>query len=99
LILDNLELLSKKEKVIWVRMPVIPGVNDDVTNLELTAKFMNKNKLNYLFLLPYHNIAIDKYERLGKKYKDSEIKTPSDKYMNQIKKHFENYGINTKIGG
>ncbi len=34
LILENLRLLSATGTEIWVRVPLIPGVNDDVANLE-----------------------------------------------------------------
>lgn len=36
-ILENLQKLTAIHRTVWIRIPVIPGVNDDDANLEATA--------------------------------------------------------------
>ncbi len=50
---------------IWIRVPLIPGVNDDAANLEATARFVRSLPgVHRLHLLPYHVHGIDKRDRL-----------------------------------
>lgn len=99
LILDNLMKLAKEGKKIWVRIPIIPGINDDDINIEKTCKFISSLNLKDVFLLPYHNIAIDKYKRLDMKYKISDIENPDNEVMETMAQKFRGYGLNVKIGG
>ena len=39
-ILENLQALAGVHPAIWIRVPVIPGVNDDEANIEATAAFV-----------------------------------------------------------
>ena len=72
-ILDNLtrlcrELPRRGGRVI-VRMPLIPGYNDDDEAVAAGARFVagleNAPELN---LLPYHNLGESKYEMIGEDY-------------------------------
>ena len=66
LILENLCALSASGAEIWVRVPVIPGVNDDDANLEATGAFLaSLPRPHPVYLLPYHDMAIGKRVRLG----------------------------------
>lgn len=68
LILANLKKLSREfpDCDIWIRMPVIPDVNDaeeDIRNLgELAASLPSCSQVH---LLPYHNLGDGKREQLG----------------------------------
>lgn len=54
---------------ILVRIPLIPGVNDNEQNLHETAKFCEKlKKIKAIEILPYHRLGIGTYEQLGKTY-------------------------------
>lgn len=74
LILKNIaEVLSSGAEVL-VRMPLIPGVNDDQQNLEAVGTFLEKQRSNVqLELLPYHRMGEDKYKRLDRSYEMDEI--------------------------
>ena len=57
LILSNLRLLVSRGKEIMIRIPVIPGVNDDKLHLENLRAFLTENmggSLRKVSLLPYH---------------------------------------------
>ena len=65
-ILDNLQRLDKAGAEILVRIPVIPGMNDDDENMEATAAFLTgTTSIRRVELLPYHKMADHKYAGLG----------------------------------
>jgi len=69
LILENLQKLSARKANILVRIPLIPGINDDDENIHSSATFLKR--LPYLAgveLMPYHEIGLAKYQALGMKY-------------------------------
>lgn len=65
-----LEVCQQKKKKLWIRQVIIPGFNDteeDILKLkEYISKIKNVKKVE---LLPYHDMAKDKYKKLGMKYK------------------------------
>ncbi len=66
-ILANLKRLSGSGSEVLIRIPLIPGINDDEQNLRQTAEFMAGLDTQPLVeLLPYHNIAAGKYSGLGR---------------------------------
>ncbi|SMC89647.1 trans-4-hydroxy-L-proline dehydratase activase [Sporomusa malonica] len=99
LILENLKKLASKGSKIWIRIPVIPGINDDAENIEKTGEFLSSLHLKDVFLLPYHNIAIDKYTRLGKMYQLADLQPLSHKQMNELSQKLKEFGLNVQIGG
>jgi pyruvate formate lyase activating enzyme len=65
-ILENLQRIDKAGAGLLVRIPVIPGINDDDENMEATAAFLTeKTSVRQVELLPYHNMADHKYAGLG----------------------------------
>ncbi len=99
IILENLKKMVLKNNEIWIRIPIIPSVNDDEENILRTGQFISSLGLKNVFILPYHNTAMDKYKRLNRKYKASNIQVPSNKHMNDIAKRLEQFGLKIKIGG
>jgi pyruvate formate lyase activating enzyme len=68
-ILAFAKLLSDKNIDIWIRHVVVPGYTDDDKYLEELGYFIGGLKsLKALDVLPYHNMAIPKYENLGIDY-------------------------------
>ena len=99
-ILENLQRLSKHEHNIILRVPIIPGINSDAENIHAIGTFAAAlPSLNRVELLPYHRAAINKYERLHRTYKFSELLPPSEEEMTEIKQILEEYGLKVKIGG
>lgn len=68
LILENLSKLLKINFPVWVRIPVIAGVNDTEEEIKKIKAFLNENgKCEKTELLPYHTMGEHKWEALGKK--------------------------------
>ena len=99
-ILENLTMLAKTGQEVWVRLPLIPGVNDDEQNISATAAFLASLEKQYpLHLLPYHRVGSDKYRRLGKPYPMKGLGPPSEEQTAIIAEHMRSYGLEVRIGG
>ena len=69
LILENLQKLSETGAAVEVRIPVIPGLNDDEENIQQTADFLKSIKtLKIVRPLPYHALSMSKYTSIGKNH-------------------------------
>ena len=70
IILNNLQYLCRSDRRFIIRIPVIPGVNDNPENFAGVARLIKDAKgLERLELLPYHQTAGAKYAMLGKEYR------------------------------
>lgn len=100
-ILENLKVLAQSGATINIRIPLISGVNDDDENIMQTAQFISEleGKPVLINLLPFHNIAEKKYEKLGQAYDKGIMDEPSIERQNQILELFQSYGLNAIIGG
>jgi len=100
LILENLQALAQRGHNIIVRVPVIPGVNDDDESIRQIGAFAARlSRLDRIDILPYHHIGIDKYVRLNKDYKLTEARPPSDERMAEIARILNEFGLLVKTGG
>ena len=99
-ILDNLLALSERGHDIIIRVPVIPGVNDGQEELRQIGAFAARlPHLRRLDLLPYHHIAVEKYERLERAYAFSEARPPSEAQLVEIAALLRTFDLEGKIGG
>lgn len=100
LILSNLQALSALGHRIIVRVPIIPGINDDPENIGMTAAFCaSLPGLERVDLLPYHPSAQGKYERLALPYRLPGTLTPAPTQLEQIASIFDHCRLTVGIGG
>ncbi len=102
LILSNLELLRHLGASVQPSVPVIPGANDDRANMEETARLLADSGLGRDYpvrILPFHDSARAKYERLGLSCPMEGIEPPSAMAMNDIAKIFRSRGLRVSTGG
>lgn len=100
LILANLRWLAEHHPRVIVRVPVIPGVNDDPATFQAMGEFVaSLKRIRELHLLPYHKAGADKYLRLGRVYQLPDIQPPEPERLEQIKGQLEAFGLAVKIGG
>jgi len=100
IILDNLKRLIKNNFNVKIRVPIVPKINFSRKNIMEIAEFITNLKYEEpLFLLPYHQFGVDKYQHLGKDYKIKLIKPPSFKKITKIAKEVSiKYNIKVIIG-
>ncbi|MCD4784041.1 MAG: glycyl-radical enzyme activating protein [Candidatus Eremiobacteraeota bacterium] len=101
IIISNLKRLADEspEKII-ISIPVIPGVNESVKDIEEIGRFALKNGINEIRLLPYHQLGIGKYKSLDMEYPHESWngKIDPDK-LNLIKEQLLSLGLKTTIEG
>jgi pyruvate formate lyase activating enzyme len=98
-ILENLEALAQRKKPVVIRFPIIPGVNDGGEDIHKMCAFLSRLSLRRIDLLPYHRIGVDKYPRIGMKYRLEELQPPPAEHVQQIAAQFEREGFAVRIGG
>jgi pyruvate formate lyase activating enzyme len=99
-ILSNFERLDKEKFPLIIRFPVIPGITDTSTELDLLVKWIEGlQTCQEINLLPYHKIGKGKYERLGWTYRLNNLEPPSNERLEELMAIFQDLGLNTKIGG
>jgi len=100
LILENLQALGEVHQNIWLRVPIIPGVNDGVEHLEAMARLAaSLGGVRQVNLLPYHETAVRKFEQLGEAYRLGRLARPSTESLDCVADRFRAYGLLTKTGG
>ena len=99
-ILANLRRLGDVHDRVWVRVPVVPGINDSVEHLraigDLAASLRGVEKV---CLLPYHPLGEDKLRRQGRESVLENVKRPTDAQMQDLAATVETTGIPAGLGG
>jgi pyruvate formate lyase activating enzyme len=99
-ILANLEVLAQVHRAIWLRVPVIPGVNDDAENVAATARLAaSLPSVQRVSLLPYHRLGADKLRRLGSADLLADVSPPTPDHMHALAVRLQSAGVTTTIGG
>jgi pyruvate formate lyase activating enzyme len=104
-ILENLRRLAAglgiegRSYEIVVRVPCIPGLNDDEENIVATAAFVRQLGLSSLHLLPYNDSAAAKYEWIDRPYLLADLRTQTPAYMEHLADQCARQGLVVQIGG
>jgi pyruvate formate lyase activating enzyme len=97
LILNNLKMLSEQGHELFIRIPLIPGINDDLENLRQTGEFLAALKnISTVELMGYHDIAQSKYQALGLDYRLPGTQPPSPESMQTATGILAGFGLNVK---
>ncbi len=100
LILANLAAASAAAAELWLRIPLVPGVNDDVEALDalgvLAASLPQRHRV---FLLPYHDLAAGKSRRLAEAGSGARFRTPDDAEVSAAAGRLAAFGLDVTVGG
>jgi pyruvate formate lyase activating enzyme len=102
LILENVKRIRKEYSIpIVARIPIIPGYNADLKNIEATASFITSElgldtKVN---ILAYHRLGESKYSRLEREISRINTTPPTSEQMAALQKTIETFGLTVSIGG
>lgn len=105
LIVRNLIALSQEKPLrpannIILRVPVIPGINDDDESIRQIGAFAaTLPHLDAIDLLPYHQMGLDKYARLGRTYRLQEMRPPSGSRIAEIAGLLREFGLSVVTVG
>lgn len=98
LILSNLKQLAETGSAVYIRIPLIPGINDDEENLSRSAEFIRSlPNITGVELMGYHDLAAAKYQALGLDYRLKELKAPGSEQLQSSASILERTGLQVKI--
>ncbi len=93
LVLANLALLLDRGAAVDVRVPLVPGWNDDDANLERVCDFLSAHDVRAVRLVPYQRGYLDKYRQLGLRARCAEVVPPSRAALHVAAELFDRRGI------
>ncbi|MDT8402088.1 MAG: glycyl-radical enzyme activating protein [Bacteroidales bacterium] len=102
LILSNYNYILEKGKKVIIRIPLIPGFNDDQEHLKMLRDFVSGKhgtNIERVDLLPYHRIGSSKYRKFNLEYRMQNIEQPSTERIKEVRDFFAASGVKVKIGG
>lgn len=102
--LDFAHRLIKMGKPMWIRYVLVPGLTDDLNDVEKHAQFVktlqdkaielhDKKLIERIEVLPFHNLGESKWQELNLKYTLSETEPPSPEFVKIIKEIYKKYGL------
>ena len=86
LILNNLKFLFESGAKIWIRIPIIPTVNDSGDEIKKIQEFLSPYKPQKIELLPYHRMGENKYSALNMPVTKFDV--PNNELMKKLNKIF-----------
>lgn len=104
LILENLKKIAAGGHEMILRIPVIPGINDDDANISATAEYINENigkSLRTLQLLSFMRMGEEKCISLGREYQMKDLEFDREEFQKKVKciaDYFNDYGIHCVVG-
>ena len=81
-----------------IRIPVIPGFNDDEANVRATARWVRALGLEVINVLPFHPMGESKYRQLGQTCPFEGTAPPPPEAMARIKRQVEAEGVVCYVG-
>ncbi|MEF9990959.1 MAG: pyruvate formate-lyase-activating protein [Romboutsia sp.] len=86
--------LDERNIPVWIRHVLVPGVTDDVENLEKLAEFVSTlNNVDRFELLPYHTMGVHKWESMGVNYELNDVENATDEDIIKAIKIMDKYDI------
>ena len=84
--LEFARYLNEKNKRIWIRQVLIPGITDKKEDLLKLKEFLNSIKVEKFEFLPYHDLGKYKWEKLGIPYELEDVRTANSEDVKEAEK-------------
>ena len=98
-ILNNIRLIDRMNKNFIIRVPFIPGVNDDIETQRQIYKWAAQLKnLKHIEILPYHRLGMGKYRALGREYLMGDLKPVLKNELLFLSEIGKECGVEVRIG-
>ena len=97
LILSNLDFLCSMGKDVYLRCPIIPGINDDAEHLSAIAGLSRRyERIRQVNVMAYHDMAKGKAKQFGVEYPLAGLKTVEKEEKKKLEERLRQLGC-TKL--
>jgi len=97
LIVENLRKLCRTDATVLVRLPLVPGVNDDEQCLEELGRLVAEAAPSEgIEVLPYHRLGEAKYRRLDMPYRMGELLSATEEQTKRAVEILSRAGIEVR---
>lgn len=105
--LDFAERMIRLKKKMWIRYVLVPGWSDDLADVEKHASYVKhladlaeqvapgQNLIERVEILPFHNMAKNKWEELGLEYELADTPAPTAELTEQVRNIYRAKGLVT----
>ena len=84
--LEFAKYINEKNKRIWIRQVLVPGITDKKEDLPKLKEFLKTINVEKFEFLPYHDLGKYKWEKLGLPYELEDVRLASNKDVEKAKK-------------
>ena len=86
--------LADRGVQIWVRFVLVPGLTDDVANVDAVTDYVaSLATVSRVEVLPFHQMGRDKWESLGLRYELDDVQPPSPELVERVRGQFRDRGL------
>ena len=87
--LEFAKYINQKNKRIWIRQVLVPGITDKKEDLLKLKEFLKTINVEKFEFLPYHDLGKYKWEKLGLPYELEDVRVANNKDVERAKKIME----------
>ena len=87
--LEFAKYINNKNKRIWIRQVLVPGITDKEEDLLKLKEFLKTINVEKFEFLPYHDLGKYKWEKLGVPYELEDVRVANDEDVEKAKKIIE----------
>ncbi len=87
--LEFAKYINEKNKRIWIRQVLVPGITDKKEDLLKLKEFLKTINVEKFEFLPYHDLGKYKWEKLGLPYELEDVRVANNKDVERAKKIME----------
>jgi pyruvate formate lyase activating enzyme len=86
--------LGAMGKPIWIRFVLVPGLTDDVANVDAVASIAaSVPTVERVEVLPFHRLGAVKYDALGIDFTLTGTPAPDQELMDRVRRQFRDHGL------
>ncbi|KAA9375480.1 pyruvate formate lyase-activating protein [Microbispora cellulosiformans] len=86
--------LADLGRPVWVRFVLVPGLTDEVENVDGLARFVaTLGNVERVDVLPFHRMAAGKYARLGLTFPLADVRPPDRALLDRVHAQFAAHGV------
>ncbi|GID32381.1 pyruvate formate-lyase-activating protein [Paractinoplanes brasiliensis] len=86
--------LAERGKPIWVRFVLVPGLTDEVANVDAVAAIAaSVPTVERVEVLPFHRLGAQKYAALGLPFPLADTPAPDEALLRRVHDQFRDHGL------